>query len=54
MSFVYDGLKAPTTLRHRFRVMGLDDVSPEQVAVEYRLWRDDASGSVTVGEVENR
>jgi len=54
MSFVYEDLKAPATLRHRFRVVGLDDASPEDVAAECRLWCGQAAGSVTVGEVERR
>ena len=54
ISFVYKGLKAPTTLGHRFRVMGLGNVSPEQVAEEYRLWAERAPDYVTVGEVEHR
>lgn len=54
MSFVYANLKAPILLRHRFRVIGLDDVSPEQVAEEYRLWCAETAGFVTLGEVESR
>ena len=54
MSFAYKGLKAPTTLGHRFRVMGLGDVSAEQVAEEYRLWEDPQAGSVTIGQIERR
>jgi len=54
MSFAYEDLKAPTTLKHRFRVMGLGDVSAEQVAEEYRLWEDREAGSVTIGHIERR
>ena len=54
MSFVYENLEAPTTLRHRFRVVGLDDVSPGQVADEYRVWEEPASAFVAIGEMERR
>ena len=54
MSFMYEGLQAPTTLRHRFRVVGLDDASPEQVAQEYRLWEEPAAEFVRIGRIERR
>ena len=54
MTFVYRGLEAPVTLRHRFRVIGLGDVSPETVVQEYRLWSADTMDLVTIGEVETR
>jgi hypothetical protein len=52
MSFQYDGLQAPTRLRHRFRIMGLTKVDSKDVAVEYTLWADDAGDSVTIGQLE--
>ena len=52
MSFVYDGLTAPTTLRHRFRIVGLVQVDGEQVAAEHDLWADDAGAHVTIGRAE--
>ena len=52
MSFVYDGLQAPTTLRHRFRIVGLAEVHGAEVAAEHSLWADDAGGSVAIGELE--
>ena len=53
-SFIYQGLKSPTTLRHRFRVVGLGDASPEQVADEYRLWEEPASAFAGIGKIERR
>ena len=54
MSFAYKDLKAPVTLRHRFRLVGLPDVAPELVASEHRLWAGDGAVSVTVGPEERR
>ena len=54
MSFRYEGLKAPTTLRHRFRVIGLKDAVPEQVAAEHRIWASDDGNRVTIGNLERR
>ena len=54
MTFTHEGLTAPVTLRYRFRVMGLDDVSPEQVAGEYRLWENPEATSITIGSAERR
>ncbi len=52
MSFQYDDLQAPTTLRHRFRIVGLTEVDSKDVAVEHTLWVDDAGDSVTIGQLE--
>ena len=54
MTFTYENLKAPTTLRHRFRVIGIKEVTPEQVAREYGLWQEQSAGLVTVGPVERK
>ena len=54
MKLTYEDLKAPTTLRHRFRVIGIEAVTPEQVAREYGLWREQGAGLVTVGPVERK
>ena len=54
ISFTYESLEAPVTLRHRFRMIGLDNVSPEEVAGEYRLWKNPDAGAVTIGAPERR
>ena len=40
MAFYYTGLKAPTHLRHRFRVFGIRNATPDGVDREFRLWKN--------------
>ncbi len=54
MSFAYEGLKAPTTLRHRFRIVGLAGVESKQVAAEHDMWRRGRRPSATIGRLQRR
>ena len=48
MSFAYEGLKAPTTLRHRLRIVGLAGVESKQDETEHDLWRLGTRRSATI------
>ena len=54
MKFTYEGLKAPTTFRNHFRVIGIEAVTPQQVVHEYGLWQGQSACLVTVGPVERK
>lgn len=55
VSFVYEALAAPVTVRHRFRVIGVAGVGAEQVAGEHRRFVAGSDGGpVRIGAAEVR
>jgi hypothetical protein len=54
ISFVYRDLRAPTRLRHRFRVVCTPEATSARMAAEYHLWAGALGGAAAVGAIERR